>query len=42
MKKFWNWARDEADFPPMRRAGKRCTLIDLNQLDAWLGSREVV
>ena len=33
---FWRYAKERADFPPLRRVGSRCTLIDLNQLDAWI------
>ena len=33
---FWNYARQCEDFPPLRRVGIRCTVVDLNQLDAWM------
>lgn len=33
---FWRLTRENPDFPKLKRPSERITLIDLNELDAYL------
>ena len=32
---FWEWTKTRPDFPPLRRLGTRCTIVDADELLHW-------